>query len=212
MAYLKGSCKMEELTSLLDPASNLLSALVGALIGGHMTRTATIEGATQAHKLQTKATEKSEENLINGFIWSLHTELTIFYSDYAESTEQEDEAGNIKENLYNLPLFQDDYLSIFSSNSFLVGRISDPILREKTIVTYAQTRTLIMQIRRNHSVMNEKPELVSDDTSINLHVGRLVKGANIGNAFSKTRKLHEKAFSSFKSLISHIEKTIPRQQ
>ncbi|HHW4399925.1 TPA: hypothetical protein ACUNCG_000466 [Aeromonas hydrophila] len=203
---------MEELTSLLDPASNLLSALVGALIGGRMTRTATIEGATQAHKLQTKATEKSEENLINGFIWSLHTELTIFYSVYAESTEQEDEAGNIKENLYNLPLFQGDYLSIFSSNSFLVGRISDPILREKTIVTYAQTRTLIMQIRRNHSVINEKPELVSDDISINLNVGRLVKGANIENAFSKTRKLHEKAFSSFKSLISHIEETIPRQQ
>lgn len=165
---------MEELASFIDPASNLLSALVGALIGGYMTRKATIEGATQAHALQTQATEKSEESLINGFIWSLHAELTIFYSDYAESIEQKDETGNIKENLYNLPLFQDSYLSIFSSNSFLVGRISDPILREKTIITYAQTRTLIMQIRQNHPVINEKPEQVSDDASINLHVGQIV--------------------------------------
>ncbi|WP_323898242.1 hypothetical protein [Aeromonas hydrophila] len=202
---------MEELASFIDPASNLLSALVGALIGGYMTRKATIEGATQAHALQTQATEKSEESLINGFIWSLHAELTIFYSDYAESIEQKDETGNIKENLYNLPLFQDSYLSIFGSNSFLVGRISDPILREKTIITYAQTRALIMQIRQNHSVMNEKSEQVSDDASINLHVGKIVKGFNVGYQFSKTRELHKKAFSSFKSLISHIETTIPRQ-
>lgn len=202
---------MEELTSLIDPASSLLSALVGALIGGYMTRKATIEGATQAHELQTQATEKSEESLISGFVWSLHAELTIFYSEYAESIKQEDEAGNIKENFYNLPSFQDDYLSIFNSNSFLVGRISDSALREKAIIAYAQARTLIMQIKKSHSVMNKQPEQISDDASINIYGGRLIKSIHVGSEFSKTRELHEKAFSSYTSLISHIEATIPKQ-
>ncbi|MGL6471280.1 hypothetical protein ACSZNS_08685 [Aeromonas caviae] len=58
---------MDWAEGLVTAGPTLIAGLGGALIGGWLTRKATIEGIRQAHKLQQEAADKAEENRLFAF-------------------------------------------------------------------------------------------------------------------------------------------------
>ncbi|HHW4399926.1 TPA: hypothetical protein ACUNCG_000467 [Aeromonas hydrophila] len=188
--------------------SELQAALVGALIGGLLSLLAIM----LSHYLQSKAAEKAEENLINGFIWSIHTEILAAYNRYMATL-----GTHIEESQENTPIFfhyliQEDYFTIFNNNSELIGRIKDPNLRIEIINLYTLAKGMVDTFRQNNDFTMRFEEFEN-----NPHLQpQEVYEANLTNYYrqlstygNSIRNGHQTFKCEAIKLISRIEKEIP---
>lgn len=190
-------------------SSELLAALIGALIGGLLTLLAN----WLSHCLQSRAADRAEDTLINGFIWSIHTEVTAIHARYMEtfgaivSTSLDDTALN-----YHY-LIQEDYFTIFNNNSALIGRIKDKKLRDEIISTYSYTKGMIDTFRQNGTIVKQREELGLSliSQSPTPHIEELNDAFEISlRAYgNQIRAGHHILMCKLKSLIQYIEETTP---
>ncbi|HEH9442075.1 TPA: hypothetical protein SIA39_004150 [Aeromonas sobria] len=122
---------------------SVISSLVGAVIGGWMTRNATIKATNMANEHQQKLIKDADTAILTGFIWSIHDEMNSLYNRYNET------AGAL---LRNTPPNQmlaikyrvvHDYFSVYHSNSSLIGKVSDHELRSDIINAYTIAKSIL---------------------------------------------------------------------
>jgi hypothetical protein len=117
---------------------NLLSAVIGAVIGGGATVWAQITSA----RIQRKREEIAEATLIRGFIQSIADEINSVWNRYNVEIGPhlkglpDDQVARV------FPLHQ-SYFVVFDSNASLVGRIPDKELRERIISTYVEAKVYV---------------------------------------------------------------------
>jgi hypothetical protein len=121
----------------------VVSSLVGAVIGGWMTRNATISATNIANDHQRQLARDAEEALLTGFIWSIHDEIESLYRRY------NDTAGGILRNTPDdemLPIkyrTEHDYFSVYHNNSVLIGKVRDHELRSNIIYAYTMAKSIL---------------------------------------------------------------------
>jgi hypothetical protein len=121
---------------------NLLSAIIGAVIGGGVTVWAQIRSADNQRKLE----ERSEAVMIHGFVQAIADEITSVWERYSE---------DIGPHLKDLPEgqaatvfpLQQSYFVVFDSSASLIGRIPDAKLRQQIIATYIEAKGFVDSMR-----------------------------------------------------------------
>jgi hypothetical protein len=200
--FIKRGCNM---------SSELLAALIGALIGGLLTLLAN----WFSHSLQCQAADRAEDSLINGFIWSIHTEVTAIHHRYMETFGE-----TVRESLDNTALnyhylIQEDYFTIFNNNSELIGRIKDKALRDKIINTYSFTKGMVDTFRQNGIIVKRLEELKISLASQSPHPHtndlKTAFEASLCEYGNQIRAGHNILIDNFNSLIQHIEETTPER-
>ncbi|CAJ1843691.1 hypothetical protein [Aeromonas hydrophila] len=138
---------------------SVISSLVGAVIGGWMTRNATINATNMANEHQQKLIKDADEAILTGFIWSIHDEMKSLYSRYNET------AGAL---LRNTPQNQmlaikyrvdHDYFSVYHSNSSLIGKVSDHELRSDIINAYTIAKSILDSYSIHWDLMTKYEDL-----------------------------------------------------
>ncbi|WP_429078278.1 hypothetical protein [Aeromonas veronii] len=138
---------------------SVISSLIGAVIGGLMTRNATINATNMANEHQQKLIKDADEAILTGFIWSIHDEMKSLYSRYNET------AGAL---LRNTPPNQmlaikyrvdHDYFSVYHSNSSLIGKVSDHELRSDIINAYTIAKSILDSYSIHWDIMTKFEDL-----------------------------------------------------
>lgn len=132
--------------NLTDSTGILLttvSSLVGAVIGGLMTRNATINATNIANEHQRKLAKDAEDALLTGFIWSIHDEIESLFRRYNETvgiTLRNTPDGEFLPIKYRT---EHDYFSVYHSNSALIGKVRDHELRSDIIFAYTMAKSIL---------------------------------------------------------------------
>ncbi|ENC6659524.1 hypothetical protein JD504_06105 [Aeromonas hydrophila] len=188
--------------------SELQAALIGSLIGGFISLLAIM----LSHYLQSKAAEKAEENLINGFIWSIHTEILATYNRYMATLGTYVEASNENTPLLFHYQIQEDYFTIFNNNSELIGRIKDPSLRMEMITLYTLSKGMVDTFRQN-SDFTRRFEDFRNNPQLQAQEVYEANSKNYYNQLSDYGDSIRAGHKSFKNeavkLLNRIEKEIP---
>ncbi|MCP1268283.1 hypothetical protein [Aeromonas hydrophila] len=203
---------MEELTSFIDPVFNLISALIGALIGGCMTRKATIEGARQAHELQTQAAKLEEDNLVNKFLWSIHDELTFLHEHYMSFIGNE--IAKVDKEDFFLYLKKGGFencLLLYKSNAALISRIENLEIRSKTIETYISLNSLFDALQEHFRLSKESYEMSFKPFSLEKDAFEKTLHQILNGQANIVRDLQEKTTLNIAALLNLIEGTGPKK-
>lgn len=132
--------------SLTGSAGILLTAvssLVGAVIGGWMTRNATINATNIANEHQRQLAKDAEDTLLTGFIWSIHDEIESLFRRYNETVGvmlRDTPEGEMLPIKYRA---EHDYFSVYHSNSALIGKVRDHELRSDIIYAYTMAKSIL---------------------------------------------------------------------
>ncbi|WP_368192626.1 hypothetical protein [Aeromonas sp. s8] len=132
--------------SLTGSAGILLTAvssLVGAVIGGWMTRNATINATNIANEHQRQLAKDAEDTLLTGFIWSIHDEIESLFRRYNETVGimlRDTPEGEMLPIKYRA---EHDYFSVYHSNSELIGKVRDHELRSDIIYAYTMAKSIL---------------------------------------------------------------------
>ncbi|MBP0601070.1 hypothetical protein ACL00O_03505 [Aeromonas sanarellii] len=189
-------------------SSELLAALIGALIGGLLTLLAN----WLSHYLQSRAADRAEENLINGFIWSIHTEILAAYNRYMATLGAYVEASNENTPLLFHYQIQEDYFTIFNNNSALIGRIKDPSLRMEIINLYTLSKGMVDTFRQNTDFTRRFEEFGSNPQlqAKEVHEANSKSYYNQLSEYGNSIRAGHKIFKSESvKLLNRIEREIP---
>jgi hypothetical protein len=117
---------------------NLLSAVIGAVIGGGATVWTQVRSAND----QRKERDKSEADLVRGFVQAIADELKSVWNLYSVQIGPHLRGIPEHEAAIVFPVHQ-NYFVVFDSSAFLLGRIPDTKLRESIISTYVEAKGFV---------------------------------------------------------------------
>lgn len=131
------------------------AAIAGAIIGGALTGFFTLRSVKVAYKNERTLQDAREKNLINGLLQAIHDEVETIYERYLETIGSNVEA--LPDNtplLMYYPVFN-DFFTVYNTNSFLIGRISDNDLRKDIVTLYTSAKGLIDSFRLNNDFVQK---------------------------------------------------------
>lgn len=129
--------------------SELLSGLVGSLIGGGLAIVGVVWGAHLQHEAQAKLAEKAEAAEIAGYLGALHAELGVLWGSFE---------ARVRPALRALPDGQVfdfrwparyDYFTVYNTNAHLLGRVRNADLRTLIVTTYTATKGMLDSLGYN---------------------------------------------------------------
>lgn len=154
---------------LLAAAIGVIGSIIGGAIGGWFS----LRSTDKAHRQQRERESDSRKAIVYGFLQAVHDEVETLWETYSAS------AGNQVEALgENLPLsisypVTHDYFTVYNSNAFLLGQISDADLRKMIVVTYTKAKGLIDSYRMNNQLLQQYEywHYLHQETQHAIHLG-----------------------------------------
>lgn len=137
--------------------ANLISALIGAVIGGIFTSATAWWVTKTAHQNLLLAQRQSQEALIIGLLQGLRTEVETIWDIYKEKFGEAIKlfmAGQPISKKYHLYLYR-AYFIVYDSNGSLIGQIPDSALREEIVAGYLKAKELIDAHLHNNKLVEE---------------------------------------------------------
>jgi hypothetical protein len=146
---------------------------------------------------------------VNGFLQAVHDEIETLWTGYQSNVGNRLEAlVDGQPFLYYYPVTQDPF-TVYNTNAFLIGRVSDPDLRRLIVMTYARGRGLLESFRLNNDYVGKFDHwhLMSGQPGIN---GEFCKNNaqtywNSAQQYAKSLKI---AHSEVKSLQEQLLRTL----
>lgn len=139
---------------LLTVLIPLISAFVGALVGGYMTRKATLRGVMLAHEIDLKLQKEAEDATLQGFYRAILVETETLWTVYQETM------GHVVESLqsgnplaYYYPVTQ-DYFTVYGNNTGLIGRIPERKLLDILVKTHVEAQALLDSYKMNNEMLS----------------------------------------------------------
>ncbi len=127
------------------------NSLSSAVIGGLFT----MFGAVISFKYQSKLNEQSEESLIKGVLKGIYDEIDVIWERYNDSIGRHVET--LKDGtpfLFQFPCSQ-DYFNVYSSNTYMLGKIKDVDLRRQIILTYTLAKGMLDNFNMNNHLVTK---------------------------------------------------------
>lgn len=140
---------------MLIEASDFISALVGAIVGGLITGFFSLKTTKQALENQKQQSSDNEKTIINSLLQAIHDEIETVYDRYQETmgARLESLGENQPLNFY-YPLVS-DFFSVYNGNTFLIGRIQNNDLRKQIIKTYTLSKGIVDSFRLNNDLVHK---------------------------------------------------------
>ena len=166
------------------------SAITGAIVGGLITGYFALEATKRSFKNQQEHLEKSERKLIKGLLQAIHDEVETVYERYMESMGAR--LDSLEENgaltIY-YPLVS-DFFSVYSGNTFLIGRIPDNDLRKQIIRTYTLAKGIVDSFRLNNDLVQkfEHSNKIFEETKHDVHKQHAIAHYNALVDYAKSLK------------------------
>lgn len=129
--------------------SELLSGLVGSLIGGALAIVGTLWGAHLQHQVQAKLTDKTAAAEIAGYMGALDAEITVLWNSFQTRVRPALDAvadGQVFD--FRWPAYE-DYFAVYNGNAHLLGRVPDVALRTLIVTTYTATKGMLDSLGYN---------------------------------------------------------------
>jgi hypothetical protein len=138
---------------------NLLSAVIGAVIGGG----ATVWAQARSADNQRRERVKAEADLIRGFVQSIADELKTVWERQSREIGPHLKSRAKDQAVRPFPVHQ-SYFIVFDTNASLVGRIPDRELREQIITTYVEAKRFVDSLQYYERTHNEYYQYFSNLT------------------------------------------------
>lgn len=137
---------------------DVMAALIGAAVGGGVTWLTTRELIDQQIKL-----EKVKSELIQiHFIKAVKTEIKILKDIYMQMVGNETEKLKVGEPLNLTWSNHQDYFTIYQGNSSFIGGVTDDVLRELIVATYAKAKGLLDSYSHNNELVERLDYLAKE--------------------------------------------------
>lgn len=134
---------------------SIVAAILGSIVGGSITGYFTLRGVKQAHRNDLEKQKKDRETIIRGLLQSLHDEIETLWETYMKGIGVKLEALTDNQPfLFYYPVTQ-EYFTVYTGNSFLIGQIDDNDLRKAIITSYTKARGLIDSYRFNNDLLQK---------------------------------------------------------
>ena len=130
---------------------SLISSLIGTLIGGVLA----LIGVYYGHKLQLSQKERQDQQMINGFLQAILTELDTCWERARDTVNP-----YIEELSEGIPFAVDvsiktDFFTVYHNNSQLLGRVNDDHLRNLIVATYTRYKALVESYNVNTELLRD---------------------------------------------------------
>jgi hypothetical protein len=139
--------------------SELLSGLVGSLIGGALAIIGAIWGAHFQHRAQEKLTARADVAEVEGYLGALHAEMTVlwgsFHNRVSPALTQLPEGSVFN---FRWPA-RNDYFTVYNSNAHLLGRVPSAELRTLIITTYTAAKGMLDSLGYNGEAVQRLSDL-----------------------------------------------------
>lgn len=136
---------------LFTVLGSVVAALSAAYLGGKYTLKAVEKTYAKNIELQ----KANQENIIKALLQAIHDEIETLWEHY--SSELGAKVDSLPDNHplnYFFPILQ-DYFTIYTGNSILIGHIPDVDLRKSIVTTYTKARAMIDTIRFNNDLVQK---------------------------------------------------------
>lgn len=125
----------------------IMAAILGSIVGGAIAGYFTLQGVKKAHQHDLEKTTKDREALVKSLLQSLHDEIETLWETYMKGIGVKLEALSDKQPFHYYYTATQEYFSVYTGNSFLIGQIDNNDLRKAIITTYTYARGLIDSYR-----------------------------------------------------------------
>lgn len=156
----------------------LVSAFLGAVIGGLFAIWASAKATATAHKNASALESKQRKALIRGLLIGLQTEIgslrRIYENEFLADLE------NLQDGLafeVYYPISQ-GYFTVFESSAHLIGQIEDDELQKIILEIYLKAKAVIDTHLLNNRMLDERSEIISRWTSPNLVLDARIRDIN----------------------------------
>jgi len=138
---------------------NLLSGLIGALLGSVIGGLVTIWATKRMISHEWEKENINSQNKVKAFLNAIHEEVKMIQNMYIPGIGQKiDELTEGKFfNFYSR--LKQNYFTIYSTNGHLIGEVKKPEIRESIVKTYAQAKGMIDSLEMNNDLLKEHDEL-----------------------------------------------------
>lgn len=134
---------------------SIIAAILGSILGGGITGYFTLRGVKQAHQNDLEKQKKDRETIVRGLLQSLHDEIETLWETYMKGIGVKLEALDDNQPfLLYYPVTQ-EYFTVYTGNSFLIGQIDNNDLRKAIITSYTYARGLIDSYRFNNDLLQK---------------------------------------------------------
>lgn len=127
------------------------SGLIGALIGG----AATLLASWWQHHLENKRKQEENDESINATLQAIKAELECLRERYDESIGRQLESTNDDIPFLFYYYATEDYFTIYTQNSFLIGQIPNDNLRKKIVAAYIKMKGLLDTYKTNNGLLEK---------------------------------------------------------
>ncbi|APL45968.1 hypothetical protein QU507_002014 [Escherichia coli] len=182
--------------------SELISGLVGALIGGLFTLWGTlIDGRRQDRASVNEAKDKQKSVLI-GIKAEVETLLELYKARIYDSLENY-EGGKPFESIF--PLTQ-NYFSFYESNSFALTSVNEETMKA-IVICYGSARSLVDTFRMNNQVLEDlaKLQTIFHETQKDIHRFNLEQTYHIATQYGEgLKQIHGEVMSRIAICLDKI--------
>jgi len=189
----------------VSPVSAIFGAIIGAGIAGYFT----IKATQKSFDNQKLHADENEEKLIKGVLQAIHDEMETVFDRYQETMGSKVEALEKGGALaFYYPLVS-DFFSVYTGNSFLIGRIPDNDLRKQIIKTYTLAKGTIDTFRLNNDLVSklEFSEKLFAESNLDVHKQQSIAHYNSLVAYADSIKEgHKDLKQEVSSLLRMLRK------
>lgn len=141
--------------SIIAAIIGIVGSLVGSVVGGWMTRSASITATKEAFELNRALLVRARLENLRRVLLGINTELTVAFENYTGAYGPMIEAHAAGTAFrYKYPI-DDSGFVFYQTNNAALGDLADDDLRELIIKCYLQTQVILNTHRMNNDMLDE---------------------------------------------------------
>lgn len=138
-------------TALLASSIGVIGSIIGGAVGGWFS----LRSTDKTHQQQRERDNDARKAAVHGFLQAVHDEVETLWETYsAGAGGKVDALGENQPIAISYPVTH-DYFTVYNSNAFLLGQVSDADLRKMIVVTYTKAKGLIDSYRMNNQLLQQ---------------------------------------------------------